>query len=345
MARHDTFLKGAQMKLFFEYLKYKLKYILTFLLFALFFAVSFALFHLPIAAVIYPTLICTTFSIILFIFGFLKTLKRHKEFSRLSKFDCLSPSSLPSPDSIYGDDCLCLIEKLTDNMAASEEEMNIKYSEMINYYTTWAHQIKTPLSSMRLTVGSEDSELCRRIANDLVRTEQYVDMVMVFLRLDSTSSDYVLCPCDMDSVLLSSVKKFAGEFIYRKIKLEYTHVNINAVSDEKWIGFVIEQLLSNALKYTRQGSIKIYSPEQSLLCIQDTGIGISPEDLPRIFENGYTGQNGRSDKKASGIGLYLCKRICDNLGHKISVESKLGEGCRITLDFSQYNMNKFNQND
>lgn len=333
------------MKLFFRYLKYKLKYILIFFLFVCFFSISFALYHLPLAAVIYPTLICAVFGFIAFIFDFCLTIKRHKEFSRLFNTSIFYASSLPSPDGIYSDDCLKLIEKLQNEMSASEEELNAKYSNMINYYTTWAHQIKTPLSSMRLTVGSEDSELCRRLSNDLVRTEQYVDMVMVYLRLDSPSSDYVLCSCDIDSVIVPSVRNFAGEFIYRKIKLEYTQVNINAVSDEKWLSFVIEQILSNALKYTKSGSIKIYSPSENLLCIQDTGIGIAPEDLPRVFENGYTGQNGRSDKKASGIGLYLCKKICDNLGHKITVESELGNGCKVTLDFSQYRMNKFGLND
>ena len=122
--------------------------------------------------------------------------------------------------------------------------------------------------------------------------------------------------------------------------LEYEPTELQIVTDEKWLSFVIEQILSNALKYTKSGSVKIYLERPKILCIEDTGIGIAPEDLPRIFENGYTGYNGRSDKKASGIGLYLCRRVCDNLGVGISAESELDKGTVIRLDLEQYEMKK-----
>ena len=131
-----------------------------------------------------------------------------------------------------------------------------------------------------------------------------------------------------------AVKKLAGDFINKRIKLEYTELNVEVLTDEKWLAFVIEQVLSNALKYTPEGTVSVYLERPNTLCIRDTGLGIAPEDLPRVFENGYTGYNGRSDKKASGIGLYLCRRICNKLGHTISAESKAGEGTviRIGLD-------------
>lgn len=139
----------------------------------------------------------------------------------------------------------------------------------------------------------------------------------------------------MDGIVRQAVKKFAGEFISRKISLVYEPLHTTVITDEKWLSFVIEQILSNALKYTPSGSITIRLEPDKKLCICDTGIGIAPEDLPRIFENGYTGYNGRTDKKASGIGLYLCKRICDKLGHGIAAESKPDEGTNIILNLSQ----------
>ena len=210
-----------------------------------------------------------------------------------------------------------------------------KYSDMIDYYTVWAHQIKTPIASMRLQLQNEDSSLSRRLSADLFRVEQYVEMVLTFLRLDSDSSDYLIREYDLDAIIRSAVKKFAGEFIGRKLKLVYEPVNVKVITDEKWLSFVVEQVLSNALKYTYAGSITITLEPEKKLCIRDTGIGIAPEDLPRIFENGYTGCNGRSDKKASGIGLYLCKRICTNLGHKITAASVVDEGTVICIDLSQ----------
>ena len=120
----------------------------------------------------------------------------------------------------------------------------------------------------------------------------------------------------------------------RKLTLDYKPVDVSVVTDEKWLLFVIEQLLSNALKYTLSGSVSIYLEAPRTLCIADTGIGIAPEDLPRIFERGYTGINGRDDKKASGIGLYLCRRICRSLGHSITASSS-ENGTVIRIDMSQ----------
>ena len=162
---------------------------------------------------------------------------------------------------------------------------------------------------------------------------------MMFLRLDSDSTDYVIREYDLDAIVRQAVRKFAGEFIARKIQLVYEPVNTKVITDEKWLSFVVEQVLSNALKYTSAGSISIFLETPKTLCIRDTGMGIAPEDLPRIFEKGYTGYHGRADKKASGIGLYLCRRICNNLGHKISAKSTPDKGTTIRVDLSQYKLN------
>ena len=131
------------------------------------------------------------------------------------------------------------------------------------------------------------------------------------------------------------MKRFSSEFIGRKLRLIYDPLNTSVITDEKWLSFVIEQVLSNALKYTPSGSITISLVGEKTLRIEDTGIGIAPSDLPRIFENGYTGFNGRTDKKASGIGLYLCRRVCNNLGHTITANSTVDVGTAIDIDLTQ----------
>ena len=206
---------------------------------------------------------------------------------------------------------------------------------MIDYYTVWAHQIKTPIAAMRLTLQNEDTPLTRKLTNDLYRIEQYVEMVLTFLRLNSDSTDYVFKEYDLDNIVKSAVKKFSSEFIGRKLRLIYDPLNTSVITDEKWLSFVIEQVLSNALKYTPSGSITISLVGEKTLRIEDTGIGIAPSDLPRIFENGYTGFNGRTDKKASGIGLYLCRRVCNNLGHTITANSTVDVGTAIDIDLTQ----------
>ena len=188
---------------------------------------------------------------------------------------------------------------------------------------------------MRLTLQSEDSDTARRLSSDLRRVEQYVEMVMVYLRLDSESTDFVIRTYDLDGIIRAAVRPFAGEFIGRRLQLHYEPLDYRAVTDEKWLGFVIGQGLSNALKYTSRGGITISMPEHGILSIRDTGMGIAPEDLPRIFEKGYTGLNGRTDRKATGLGLYLCRRVCENLGIGLRAESTPGTGTTVFLDLSQ----------
>ncbi|MEI3103320.1 MAG: ATP-binding protein [Oscillospiraceae bacterium] len=179
---------------------------------------------------------------------------------------------------------------------------------------------QNPIASMRLTLQNEDSDLARSLSGDLMRVEQYVEMVLVFLRLDSSTTDYVIRAHSLDDIVRLAVRKFAGEFIRRRLRLDYQPLDRAVVTDAKWLGFVVEQVLSNALKYTASGSVTI-AMDGDDLCIRDTGMGIAPEDLPRIFDRGFTGLNGRRDTRASGIGLYLCRRICRSLGHTIRASS------------------------
>lgn len=189
---------------------------------------------------------------------------------------------------------------------------------------------------MRLTLQPDDTPSARRLMSQLLRIEQYVDMVLMYLRLDEGTSDYVIRACDLDGIIRQSLRKFAGEFIDRKLTLHYEPLHLSVVTDEKWLGFVVEQVLSNALKYTPEGgSITIDAEAPATLCIRDTGIGITAEDLPRIFDRGYTGRNGRTYRQASGIGLYLCRRICRDLGHTITASSAAGEGTVLRLDLSR----------
>lgn len=325
------------MKFFFSYLKSKLKIILLFLIFCLVFAVTFTLYKLPFEAALYPVLLCLFFGIIFIIIDFLKERKKHLRLTDIQNMTAAMISDFPEFSGIADEDYRKIIEALQDEISYIEAATSSKYRDMVEYYTIWVHQIKTPISSMRLNLQNEDTPLSRKLSSDLFRIEQYVEMVLAFLRLDSTSSDYVFKEYNVDDIVKQSVKKFSSEFINRKIRLEYETINETVITDDKWLSFVLEQVLSNALKYTREGSIKIYMRDKTL-CVEDTGIGIAPDDLPRVFEKGYTGYNGRSDKKASGIGLYLCKRICKNLGAEISVLSEVGKGTFVRINLEQYKL-------
>ena len=223
---------------------------------------------------------------------------------------------------------------LEESRRQIQSQAQRRYGDMVDYYTLWAHQIKTPIASMRLTLQNEDSDLARSLSGDLMRVEQYVEMVLVFLRLDSSTTDYVIRRHSLDDIVRPAVRRFAGEFIRRRLRLEYQPLDYTVVTDGKWLGFVVEQVLSNALKYTASGSVTI-AMDGDDLCIRDTGMGIAAEDLPRIFEQGFTGVNGRRDRRASGIGLYLCRRICGNLGHTIRASSVPNQGTEIRIGLGQ----------
>ena len=323
------------MDLFLKYLKQKLWLFVVGGTFSLIFTVSFFLYHLPVEAVIYPTLLCAFIGLLVLIFDFLRVKGRHKELAQIKSTPDAITATFPADNNIQNEDYREVIRLLCEEHNQYKSETNYKYTDMIDYYTVWAHQIKTPIAAMRLTLQNEDTPLTRKLTNDLYRIEQYVEMVLTFLRLNSDSTDYVFKEYDLDNIVKSAVKKFSSEFIGRKLRLIYDPLNTSVITDEKWLSFVIEQVLSNALKYTPSGSITISLVGEKTLRIEDTGIGIAPSDLPRIFENGYTGFNGRTDKKASGIGLYLCRRVCNNLGHTITANSTVDVGTAIDIDLTQ----------
>ena len=287
------------------------------------FAAADLLFEVETIVLWYPLILGAVLLLVVGAVDYVMFLKKHKE---------LSYGELPTPKSLIEEDYQSIIAKLKEEAEMRASSASQDYNNMIEYYTVWAHQIKTPIAAMRLNLQSEDSESARKLMGDLNRIESYVEMVLTFLRLDSDSTDYVIKEHDLDEIIKSSVRKFSREFILKKLTLNYKPVKYKCITDEKWLEFIIEQVISNAVKYTSEGGVRIYMDEPGLLVIEDTGIGISAEDLPRIFENGYTGFNGREDKRASGIGLYLCKRIADNLGHKITAESTPGVGTKMIID-------------
>ena len=317
-----------------SYLKQHKLALLAFVLCAALYAVTFVFYRFPLEAIAYPTALCLVLLLAFTAADIARTKKKYTELERIKGFDARLADSFPKAGGIVERDYQEIIHLMREQHEAAKEKSEQSLREMMDYYTVWVHQIKTPIASMRLALQNIDTAQSRQLLSELGRIERYVEMVLTFLRLGSDSTDYVIKEHELDDIVRGAVKKLAGDFINKRIKLEYTELNATVLTDEKWLAFVIEQVLSNALKYTPEGTVSVYLESPKTLCIRDTGIGIEPEDLPRVFENGYTGYNGRSDKKASGIGLYLCRRICDKLGHTISAESKAGEGTviRIGLD-------------
>ena len=323
------------MKLLGDYIKSRRGVLLFFALAAVLLGVSFALFHLPLRAVAYPCALTLLLGLAALALDFRRVYKLHRELSQLETTAAELIGVLPAAASVPEADYQAIVQSLCRQSADAAAKAAADRADMLEYYTLWAHQIKTPIAAMRLLLQDADTDEQRALLEQLQSVEQYVEMVLGYLRLESPSSDYVIRNYLLDDIVRQAVRKYASQFIRRRLRLEYTPLNVSIITDEKWLLFVIEQVLSNALKYTRSGSVSITLEAPKTLCIRDTGIGIAPEDLPRVFEKGYTGSNGRTDKRATGIGLYLCRRILEKLGHTIAITSEVGVGTTVRIGLAQ----------
>ena len=243
----------------------------------------------------------------------------------------VSLDGLPEPWPGTEEDYQELLAILRRQCRALSAESAESRQNMVDYYTLWAHQIKTPIAAMKLLCQEDDSGRGREMTAELLRVEQYVEMVLHYLRLESESTDYVIRETEIDPLLRQAARRYAPLFIRSRVALQLEETGLCVLTDGKWLGFVVEQLLSNAVKYAPGGTVRIYA-EGETLCIADNGIGIAPEDLPRVFERGYTGKNGRLERRSTGIGLFLCREVCRRLGHGITVASRPGEGAEVRLD-------------
>lgn len=287
--------------------------------------------------------------------GFFRYSSKVKALSNALKRPVEEQAQLPEAT----DDVEILYHRLLENqsIARSESESSaaIRQSQMRDYYSMWVHQIKTPISAMKLLLEAEREELGLLICDEeqqaslkelsdnvasfedeLFRIEEYVGMALQYQRVSSTENDFVLEKVSVDGVIRDTIKKYAKIMIRRHIGINYSGTGQEVYTDGKWLAFMLEQILSNAIKYTPRGFVTIETAEEKdrfFITIKDTGIGIKAEDLPRVFEKGYTGYNGHADKKATGIGLYLCRQMADKLGHTIRMESEIGKGTKVWIGF------------
>ena len=304
---------------------------------------------------VYAAVLDAILLLITVLVGFFRYSSKVKALSNALKRPVEEQAKLPEAT----DDVEMLYHRLLENqsIARSEAESSaaIRQSQMRDYYSMWVHQIKTPISAMKLLLEAEREELGLLICDEeqqaslkelsdnvasfedeLFRIEEYVSMALQYQRVSSTENDFVLEKVSVDGVIRDTIKKYAKIMIRRHIGINYSGTGQDVYTDGKWLAFMLEQILSNAIKYTPQGGVTIETAEEKdrfFITIKDTGIGIKAEDLPRVFEKGYTGYNGHADKKATGIGLYLCRQMADKLGHTIRMESELGKGTKVWIGF------------
>ncbi len=259
--------------------------------------------------------------------------RRHKALREIALSSSSFEMEFPESANLIEQDYIELARELSDRFRRVKDELGAANAGALEYYTLWVHQIKTPISALRLVL--ENDEIDKTVLQkELFSIERYADLALQYARLSGIASDIVIEDVDLETVVRESIKKYALLFIYKKLSVEPHDLAVSVKSDAKWLRFIIEQLISNAVKYTPAGKVEIFFSGRALT-VWDTGIGIRLEDIPRLFEKGYTGFNGRIDERASGIGLYLSKKAADALSIKIEVESAVGAGTSMRLVFPE----------
>lgn len=331
------------------YLKAHLRMLVFSVLWTGIFVLVLFLYNQPVEAVAYAFLLSTSAGVVFVGVDIYRFYKTHLQLIDHIHCKNLDLKQLPEPADLIEKDYQDLIKGIQDEKMARISQWDQKMTDLMDYYTLWTHQIKTPIAAMKLVLqeaqdiqhDTEDQSVTmtpqiKLATQELFKIERYVESAIQYARLESISSDFRFEKVLLDDVIKQGVKKFAPIFIHNKIALVYEPLHLEVLSDEKWLLFVLEQILSNALKYTSQGRISIYLDKDSeqTLVIEDTGMGIHAEDLPRVFEKGFTGYNGRMDQKSTGIGLYLCKQILDKLSHTIDISSQVEIGTKVKINLS-----------
>lgn len=298
------------------------------------FAAVFSLYKVSFEPLVYAVILSAALALLFLTADFWRFAERHRILEQLGGQANFTLDNLPPALEPLEERYQELLAKLYAENARAATQARQAQQEMEEYYTLWAHQVKTPIAAARLLLQTgAGGEQTADLELELFKIERYVEMALQYVRVESPSSDLVIRRYSLDEIVRQAVRRYARLFVEKRIALNYEGVSFEVLTDAKWLGFVIEQILANALKYTDAGSISIYLDKTApdTLVIEDTGIGIAAEDLPRIFEKGYTGYTGRREKHSTGIGLYLCKRILARLNHTITVESEVGRGTRVKI--------------
>ena len=326
---------------FWDYLRGRMKYIVLILFCSVLNAGVLLIYSCEVEPVLYALVIYLCFLLVCGGIDFYRQRKKHNRLTHYDPFSEAAISTLILEKDLIRRDYQRLLERIVEETKKQRREQSTQEQNLSDFYTLWVHQIKTPIAALQLLLQTEPEKVSD-MKSELFKIDRYVDIILGYLRMENINQDLDIKHYPLENMVKHAVRKYTPLFIKSHLTLKMEHLDIEVLTDEKWLVFVLEQLLSNAIKYTPSGEIRIFADSQEKegirsthLYIQDTGIGIHPEDLPRIFERAFTGYNGRMDKKASGLGLYLCDTIVKKLGHSISIESVPKEGTTVTILFQE----------
>lgn len=247
---------------------------------------------------------------------------------------------IKSPSFIEGKILKESLAQIDKSMAENVNKYKYIQEDYKDYIELWIHEIKLPIAASKMVVENNKNEVTKSINEELDKVENYIEQALFYARSNTVEKDYYIRKCNLKDIVNESVKKNKNALIQEKITINIHDVNIQVNTDSKWIVFILNQIIQNSVKYRKpdnNSEIEMHAKEGAenvILYIKDNGIGIKKGEITRVFEKGFTGTNGRlSNKKSTGIGLYLCRKLCDKLGIAIELNSIQNEGTEIRLVF------------
>ena len=250
----------------------------------------------------------------------------------------LLPEVLQEPNFMVGENINDILKELSRDMHEQVKHYRNIQEEYREYIEMWVHEIKTPIASSKLLIENNTNEVTRKIDTQMDRIENYVEQVLYYSRSDEVGKDYIIKKVGLSKLVKDVIKRNQRDFISKRISLQLGDLDEIIYSDTKWVEFILNQIIGHAIKYSKgkDDKIEIYLKKISsavILTIKDHGVGIIERDLNRVFEKGFTGENGRKFGKSTGIGLYLCKKLTDKLGLGLQVQSEENVGTEISIIF------------
>lgn len=228
---------------------------------------------------------------------------------------------------------------INKSMIENVKEYNLSIIDFKEYVEMWIHEVKIPISSLTLLIHNNQEKIDKRYVEQIRKLDNYIDQILYYVRSENAEKDYIIKEKSLQEIIKNVALKNKDDLLASKVKLDVNVNNIKVLTDAKWLEFILNQIINNSIKYKRnnvESYIKIIAKEdkeKTYLSIYDNGIGIPKKDIPRVFEKSFTGENGRITAKSTGMGLYIVKKLCDELGHKINIESKKKEYTKITIIF------------
>lgn len=322
-----------------EYIKDKINYILAFAIYIIIISTYLKAISLTYSTIFIVIFITLTFFILAFLISYYKTNKYLKNIEKT--MDKLPEKYLITEiwQKPRGAEKLAyykILKRANKSMLENVTDIKEKQKDYKEYIESWVHEIKIPITSAKLLCANNKTVITNKIDEDIEEVNNYVEQALFYARMDQVSNDFMIREISLNEVIKNVLARNKKIMIQNNMKVELKDVNIKCYTDEKWLEFILNQIITNSIKYINDNNsvVKItgiQNKENIILKIKDNGIGIKKSEIDRIFDKGFTGTNGRNQTKSTGIGLYLCKRLCEGIGMEINANSKENEYTEIVI--------------